>query len=366
MKKIVFLTATRAEFGKMKTLIDIMVNNKDFKVYIYVTGMHLLRKCGYTYNDILECNYKNVYPVPNQSKDTDMDLQLANTIIGFGNFVKEINPDLIIVHSDRIEALAGAIVGSFNNILTGHIGGGEYSGTIDESIRHSTSKLSHFHFVYNEEAKKRLIQMGEKENTICILGDPGIDTLLSDKLPSIEYIKKQYEIPYDTYSIFVYHPVTTELKNIDKDIKIIINSLKKSKRNYIIILPNNDTGSDIILRNYKEIHKNNRIMIFPSIKFDHYLTLLKKADFIIGNSSSGILEAEVYGIPIINIGTRQKNRSQNEDIINVDCNEEQILMSINNIKKGIKQRFTHGRGDSNKRFLNILNSVSFWKTPLQK
>ena len=162
-KRILFLSGTRADFGKLKSLIEITRNSDLFDVHIFATGMHLQQKYGYTVNEIIKCGYKNIFKYINHTSEKTMDLTLAKTIEGLSNYVREFNPDLIIVHGDRIEALAGAIVGSLNNILVSHIEGGEVSGTIDELIRHSVSKMSHTHFVSNSKANERLIQMGESK-----------------------------------------------------------------------------------------------------------------------------------------------------------------------------------------------------------
>jgi UDP-N-acetylglucosamine 2-epimerase (hydrolysing) len=154
---------------------------------------------------------------------------------------------MIIVHGDRVEALAGAIIGSFNNTLVTHIEGGEISGTIDELIRHAITKLSHIHFVSNKEAEKRLIQMGELKNSIFVIGSPDVDIMYSDNLPSIEETTEHYEIPFDDYSILIYHPVTTELETLGNDINEVVSATIESDRNYIVIYPNNDAGSDIII-----------------------------------------------------------------------------------------------------------------------
>jgi len=162
MKKIIFVTATRADYGKLKSLISIIQKNKKYKVYIFVTGMHNLKKYGSTYDEILKDKFKNIFRFNNQ-KNKKMDMMLSSTIYGFSKFVKKTSPDLIIVHGDRVESLASSIVGCLNNVKVAHIEGGEVSGTVDEILRHSISKLSHIHFVTNAQAKKRLIQMGEKK-----------------------------------------------------------------------------------------------------------------------------------------------------------------------------------------------------------
>ena len=154
IKKIVFLTGTRADFGKIKSLIEIARANQAFEVHIFATGMHMDKKYGYTVIELEKYGYDNIYKYINHNAESSMDITLSRTIEGFANYIRLIEPDIIIVHGDRIEALAGATVGALNNILVAHIEGGELSGTVDELIRHAVSKLSHVHFVANEEAKK--------------------------------------------------------------------------------------------------------------------------------------------------------------------------------------------------------------------
>jgi len=160
MKKIVFLTGTRADFGKLKSLMTISQSSDNFEVHIFATGMHLIDKYGKTINEIYKSGFNNIFPFINHDDIVHMDRNLAKTIDGFSHYISEIKPDLIVVHGDRIEAMAGAIVGSLNNILVAHIEGGEVSGTIDELIRHSISKLSHIHLVSNIEAKKQIDSNG--------------------------------------------------------------------------------------------------------------------------------------------------------------------------------------------------------------
>lgn len=190
MKKIVFVTATRADYGKMKSLIAGMQKNKDYEVLVFVTGMHNLKKFGSTYKEVYKNKIKNIYKFKNQKLNDNMDHILSKTIKGFSEFIKFKKLDLIVFHGDRIEFLACAIVGCLNNIKTAHIEGGEVSGTVDEILRHSISKLSHAHFVTNNIAKKRLRQMGEKNNSIFVIGSPDVDIIKSKKLPKIIAVKK--------------------------------------------------------------------------------------------------------------------------------------------------------------------------------
>ena len=368
IRKIVFLTGTRADFGKLKPLMDIVEMSELFECFIFVTGMHTLSKYGSTYQEIEKYGYKKIFVYMNQTSTTDQDIILANTITGFSNFVKEISPDMLVVHGDRIEAFAGAIIGSINNILVSHIEGGELSGTIDELIRHAITKLSHLHYVANKDAKNRLIQMGESLERIFIIGSPDIDIMKSKELPTLKEVKEYYEIPFENYAVFIIHPVTTELDTLKDQIENVVSALIESKKNYVVIYPNNDMGSNIILDEYKRIDTSHNFKIFPSIRFQYFLTLLKNADFIIGNSSTGIREAEIYGTPTINIGTRQRNRTKNNLIINVQAVKQFILDAIKKTEgKQIESVSFFGQeGDSAKKFFELLNNEKIWKISCQK
>ena len=368
MKKILFLTGTRADFGKIKSLISILDNHQEFETFVFVTGMHMQKEYGYTLIEIERCNFKNVHAFENHTHETTMDLTLAKTIEGFSSYCKKINPDLIVIHGDRVETLAGAIVGSLNNILVAHIEGGELSGTVDELIRHSVTKLSHIHFVSNHEAAKRLTQMGEMKSSIFTIGSPDIDIMSSDDLPPLEIVKNYYQINFDQYAIVMFHPVTTEAKQMKQYADDFVESLLGFDENFVVIFPNNDFGSKNILEAYHKIAENKRFRIFPSLRFEYFLVLLKNAKFIIGNSSAGIREAPYYGIPVINIGTRQQNRTLNTNIINVDYQKENIdnaLQSVGSNKiKIVVNDF--GDGNSTELFLSSLLTSDIWKINQQK
>src|SRR4028118_1730069 len=259
-RKILFLTGTRADFGKMKPLMTEVKNAADFEYAIFATGMHVLSRYGSTVIEIQRAGFKNIYSHINQdgSVNSQMDFVLANTIQGLGHYMREFAPDLLVVHGDRIEALAGAIVGALNNILVAHVEGGEVSGTIDALIRHAVSKLSHLHFVSNEGARKRLIQMGESPDAVFVIGSPDIDIMLSDKLPALTAVKRKYEIPFAEYAIFAFHPVTTELHLLRRHTEAVIDAVDASGLNFVVIYPNNDAGSEIILEGLERLRDNPR------------------------------------------------------------------------------------------------------------
>jgi UDP-N-acetylglucosamine 2-epimerase (hydrolysing) len=367
-KTILFVTGTRADFGKLKPLIARVAAADDFDHRIFATGMHMLSRYGSTVSEIVNSGFQNIYPYLNQDPfgSSGMDLALANTIQGLGHYVREFSSDLIVVHGDRIEALAGATVGALNNLLVAHIEGGEVSGTVDELLRHAISKLSHIHFVANEEARNRLVQMGEESDPIFVIGSPDIDVMLSDSLPSLGEVRRHYEIPFDEYSIFVYHPVTTELTGLEERADRIWNALLASNRNFVVIHPNNDSGSDVLLRILSRYAENPRFRCLPSMRFEFFLALLKHSQSIVGNSSAGIREAPVYGVPTINIGTRQSNRFAHASIRNVPDDLAAILEALRNTPPHFAPSNHFGDGNSAEQFMACLRSQTFWSTRKQK
>lgn len=368
-KRIVFITGTRADYGKLKSLISVIEASDDFEAFVFVSGMHLLAAFGDTYKDILKDGYRNIYMAKDIGLSEKMDISLANTIKSFSSYISRIEPDLIVVHGDRIDALAGAIVGMLNNVRVAHIEGGEVTGTVDESMRHAISKMVHSHFTANEESKIRLIQLGEQEKNIFVIGSPDIDIMLSDSLPNIEDVKKKYNIDYNSFAILIYHPVTTEWDKIKKNAREVIKATQESNRNYIVIYPNNDFGSELIIEQLKGIQANTRFKTFPSLPLEDFLILLKSSDFIIGNSSAGIRESCVYGVPAIDIGTRQRNRYPKGVLANIIHSEENAVSIKRCIEQVDNYRYKsnyYGTGKSAEIFIKILRGRKIFKQNIQK
>ncbi|TMC55071.1 MAG: UDP-N-acetylglucosamine 2-epimerase (hydrolyzing) [Chloroflexi bacterium] len=367
-RRVLFVTGTRADFGKLKPLIREVACREEFEYRIFATGMHMLSRYGLTVNEIYRSGFDHIYPYVNQdgSVNTQMDLVLANTIQGLGHFVREFPPDLIVVHGDRVETLAGAIVGALNNTLVAHIEGGEISGTVDELIRHAVSKLSHLHFVANDDARVRLMQMGETCESISVIGSPDVDVMLSDSLPSMDEVRAHYDIAFGHYGILLYHPVTTEVAGLRERIATVVSAVQRSDWNFVVLYPNNDTGSDVILETVLKLQGNSRFRCLPSMRFEYFLTLLKHARAVVGNSSCGVREAPVYGVPSVNIGTRQANRYRYPSIVDVLEDETSILAALDHLPRAIPPSFHFGRGQSAKLFVGSLQTPRMWATPRQK
>ncbi|QKF63255.1 UDP-N-acetylglucosamine 2-epimerase [Campylobacter mucosalis] len=367
-KKLLFITGTRADFGKLKPLLSYIEKSDEFELFVIVTGMHMLSLYGSTYREVIKQNYKNIYLINNQFIDEPMGSILGNSINILSRFFTEINPDMVFVHGDRIEALAGALAACFERKLVCHIEGGELSGTIDDSIRHAISKFAHIHLVANNEAKNRLIKMGENKGNIFIIGSPDIDVMSSNTLPNLKDAKEYYDIDFNSYAISMFHPVTTEFDYMQEYTKQYFKAIDDSNKNFIVIYPNNDLGSKFILSQIDKMRDCKKFKIFPSIRFEYFLVLLKNAEFIIGNSSAGVREAPFYGVNTINVGTRQNNRSTSKFVYNCWYDSNEILKAISNLKPNspLNKDTSFGSGDSLSKFIEFIHNDKIWQTNLQK
>lgn len=366
-KKVLFVTGTRADYSKLKPLIEAAVDCKpELEPGVFITGMHLLADYGSTHMEISSFSDWD-YRFINQNEGDTAPAILAKTISGLSDFMREISPDLIVVHGDRLEAMAAALVGAASNTLVAHVEGGEVSGTIDDSYRHAISKLSQIHLVSNERARQRLHSLGENPASTWAIGSPELDLMHSTDLPSIEEVRTRYAIPWERFAIAIIHPVATEAQLAGSQAEVFIGSLIESGLNYVVIESNNDLGSAPIRSRIRELNLNANFRILPSMRFEHFLTLLKNAEFIAGNSSAGVREAPHYGVPAINVGSRQNGRVSSKMVQNVEFNREAILEAISGV--GFVERVPEhnfGDGRSAVRFKEILQSGVIWDTPLQK
>ena len=367
MKRLLFLTATRAEFGKLKPLLRAVANCDDLEHLIVATGMHLIDRYGRTEIEITRAGFTNLRTFGNDADDAPMDAILARTVDGLGAIVREWKPDMIVVHGDRVEALAGAIVGALNNVLVGHVEGGEFSGTVDELMRHAVSKLSHVHFVANEPARDVLLQLGEQPDTIFVVGSPEVDVMLGADLPSLDDVRTYYDIPFESYALLAFHPVTTEVDDMDRQARELVAAARASGDNFVAVYPNNDAGGRDILGHIDALRSEPRFRIIPSIRFEYFQTLLKHAKYILGNSSSGVREAGVFGTPAVNVGSRQRGRNSSPLIVDVEPTTADITRGIERVTTLSRAPMTmFGDGRSAERFLSVVRDDATWKISHQK
>lgn len=371
MKKIVFLTGTRADYGKIKSLLKTIEASHLFELHVFVTGMHMSKRHGETWREVIRDGYEHIHLDRSLevSGSLAMSQGLALIMTSFTRYVTDLKLDLVVVHGDRIEATAGALVSVLNNIRLAHIEGGEVSGTIDESLRHAISKLANEHLVASDEAKNTLVRLGENPKRIHVIGSPDIDVMFNYELPSVEEAKAHYDIGFNRFSLALFHPTTTQFDVLPQQARIFVDAMVKSGRNYVVIYPNNDLGHEIILNSYRTLASNPHFRLFPSIRFEYFLSLMKMADFVIGNSSAGVRESCVYGIPSIDIGDRQAGRYQTDLIKNIQhCSfdEDEILRAIEKAPTCRIQSSQFGDGCSSSHMLALLKNPEFWCSSLQK
>ena len=208
--------------------------------------------------------------------------------------------------------------------------------------------------------------MGELDESIFVIDSPEIDVMLSDRLPDLSEVRKAYEIPFSDYAIFMYHPVTMEVGTLKRNIESVLDALEESGMNYIAIYPNNDNGTAVIMEALTRVRGNPRFRLIPSVRFESFLTLMKHARAMVANSSAGIREAPVFGIPTINIGSRQRNRYNGSSILNVPEEKAPILNALNNLPVSVVPSLHFGKGESAKSFIEELRNQKLWRTPLHK
>ena len=366
MTNISFISGTRADYGKIKPYIDFLCNQENKKVFVFTTGMNMLKKYGSTYKFIKsDLKKKCIVRTDKKFKPTSTALETAHILKTYDKHLKKDKIDFVFVHGDRPEVLAAAQAAVFNNIPVCHIEAGDFSGSVDELIRHATSKLSHRFLVADEMAKQTLLQMGEKEDSIFITGNSSLAFKIEDPT------KKELSLlnSYKNYGVLIYHPVTTlDKKILKEEIDSLMSALDKSEKDYVVILPNNDLGSEIILKTYQKYATNEKFHFIKSFSFNAFNYLLKNADFLIGNSSCGIKEAPFYQVPVIDIGCRQNNRFEHLNLKDfyhlndLSKIEETILKIQNKKKKPIKYHYREA-------FFKTLKKVftdDFFKTKVQK
>lgn len=365
-RKLIFVTGTRADFGKLEPLA-VAASKNGFDVSFFVTGMHMMEAYGTTKIEVHRTPNVSVYEFLNQRPGDPQDTILAKTMIGFSDFLQEHTPDLVLVHGDRVEALACALVCATNYVRCAHIEGGEVSGTIDELFRHCNSKLAYCHFVSSETAAKRVKALGEDEASIYVIGSPELDFHAKPSGITLDDVLERYQIASRDYGICTLHPVTSEAADMGRQAADLFKVLEQSGKYFVIIRPNNDPGSEGILDVLNALPKD-RFRILPSMRFAHFSELMKNAACMIGNSSAGVREAPFVGISSLDVGTRQTNRSFAASIFKAKAEEIDKVAGFLDQQWGVKYSGQNefGQGDATAQFIQVLKSEDFWARSFQK
>lgn len=379
MRKIAVITGTRAEYGLLYWIIKGIHEDSELELQLIVTGMHLSPEFGLTVKEI----EKDGFPIAERveillSSDTETAIATSMGIgmIGFAKAYERLKPELLLVLGDRFEILSAVAAAIPFRVPVAHIHGGESTeGAMDELFRHAITKMSHIHFAATEIYRKRIIQMGENPDNVFCFGAPGLDNIYKLQLMGKEELCNELDIPSDKkIGVVTYHPVTLEKDTADVHISEILKALKKFPDIFwFFTLPNADTGGRIIIKRIKDFaNENGSCKVFASLGQVKYLSLLKNADIMVGNSSSGLVEAPYFELPVVNIGERQKGRIKAKNVIDVISSEKEIS---NAIYKGISMEFKnsikgidnpYGFGNASERILNVLKTVRLGENMIKK
>ena len=365
-RTILFVTGTRADYGKMEPLA-LAAQEQGHQVTFFVTGMHMMAQYGSTKQEVHRKNKFNVIEFMNQRPGDAQDIILAKTVTGFSDCIQELRPDLVVIHGDRVEAVACSFVCASNYVRSAHVEGGEVSGTIDEIFRHCTTKLSWAHLVSSNKAQQRILRLGESPQNIHVIGSPELDIHRQASGVELKQVLERYGIKTSDYGICIFHPVTSEQDHLDIDVQTLFDTLEISGRYFVVILPNNDPGSEVINKRLLQLPQES-FRVLPSMRFNYFSELMKNAKVIIGNSSVGVREAPFMGVPSIDIGTRQNNRSEALSVHQVQAaTSVGIIRAIDqNWGKRFVSDKSFGEGSATESFIKLLSNVNFWDQPLQK
>jgi len=365
-KRLLFITGTRADYGKLEPLA-VAAQQAGFAISFFITGMHMMRRYGETRLEVRRFPGAEFFEFVNQREGDAQEFILSKTILGFSDFVHEHRPDLVIIHGDRVEALAASIVCAMKYIPSAHIEGGEVSGTIDESIRHCNTKLCATHFVSSDAAKARVLALGEAPDSVYNIGSPELDTHARPSGVSIEEVKSRYAIPFDDFGIAVFHPVTSEADTIGAQAASLFGRLEASGKCFVVIAPNNDPGTEDIFAVLERLPRE-RFRLIPSMRFNYFSELMKHAAVMVGNSSAGVREAPFLGLPSLDVGTRQQSRAEAPSITACSAFDTEVIDAFLASRWAKRQPGdqSFGSGDAAKRFVETLQQPSYWNRSLQK
>lgn len=368
IKNICVVTGSRADYNYLKLTMEKIDKSSKLKLLLVVTGMHLLRKHGRTIDLIKKDGFSIKKTIPmykeKDRSNKDLGMSIGKAIIKFTKTFVELQPDLILILGDRFEPFVATIAASTLKIPIAHIHGGDVSGTIDENIRHAITKLAHIHFPASPKSEERIRLCGEEKWRIYMVGSPTIDLIMAEPLLNKKEICTKLDLnDAEKLIVCLQHPNFFEAENAGKQMKITLQNLKELNAEVIIIYPNNDMGSDLIINEIKKVENNPKFKVFKHLERLDYLSLLKNADLLIGNSSGGLIESPIFKIPVINIGTRNEGREKAENVISVDYNYENIKLAI---KEALSPEFKkkcenvvnpYGDGTASDKIIKVLEDL---------
>jgi len=377
MRKIAVITGTRAEYGIFKSVLREIEANPNLDLSLIVIGMHLSPEFGYTIKEIEEDGFKIDAKIDVlHSKDTGaaMSKSIGKCMVKTARALERIKPDVLLILGDRSEMLVGAVSATYMGIPLAHIHGGDISGNVDEPVRHAITKLAHIHFAATKESADRIIKMGEEPWRVYVVGAPGLDLILNETLVEPSELAKKCGLDLSKpVLLVVQHSVVTEADDAPNQIRETLEAIIELGYQTILIYPNADAGGRRMIEVIKEYEKYPFIKTFRSVPHKEYLSFMKLASVMVGNSSSGIIEAPSFGLPVVNIGTRQMGRQRAENVIDVNYDRKEIKVAIQKalydekFREKVKgSKNFYGDGKAGIRIANVLSEIKIDKRLLEK
>lgn len=367
MKKILFITGSRGEWGYIRPILRLIEQRNDIDYRLVVTNMHLLPAYGSSYREIEKDGFKIHYKI-HMSLDGYSHFTMAKSLgiflTSLPDIIENEKPDWVVLAGDRGEQLMGAIAAGYTYTPVAHIQAGEISGNIDGMARHAIGKFVHLHFASNEDAKERLIKLGEEEFRVHNVGAPQLDEMVNAQYTELPEIERKMCVDLQAgYILSVMHPVTEESSRAKEQAEMLIKCLNTFDLPKVMILPNNDAGSNDI-KYAIDHYRDGEYHIYANLKRQDYLGLLKNCKCIVGNSSSGLLEAPTFRTPAVNIGCRQNMRFRGNNVIDVGFDKNAIIEAM---EKAMSPEFKtfllnncdnpYGDGKSSEKILRLLTET---------
>jgi len=376
-RKICVVTGTRAEYGLLYWLMKSIEDDPKLKLQVIATGMHLSSEFGLTYNEIEKDGFmidRKIEMLLSSDSPSAISKSTGLGMVGFADAYNELDPGVVVILGDRFELLAAAAAALFARIPIAHIHGGEATaGAFDEAIRHSITKIAWWHFVAADEYKKRVIQLGENPERVFKVGGVGVDAIRKAKLLSKNELMKKTNIKFGKKNLLVtYHPVTLENQSSKKYFQVLLDTLHELEDAYLIFtMPNADSDSRIIKEMIDEcvVNHSNRSIAFTSMGHLNYLSTLQFVDGVIGNSSSGLLEAPTFKIGTINIGDRQKGRLKAKSVIDCEPTKQSIQNAFFTLFSEDFQKMLpsvvnpYGEGNATEKIMDVLKNKAIPQEP---
>ncbi len=335
MKKICVITGTRAEYGLLRKLIELLEASESLECQLVVTGTHLEEHFGMTVKEIEEDGKVIDYRIPIlevEDSPTSTAIAMGKALVGFSNAFVELEPDLLVVLGDRFEILSAAVAAQLHKIPVAHIHGGESTeGLIDEAFRHSITKMSQIHFVANEIYRKRVIQLGEDPKSVFNVGGMGVDAISNFSAYSREELQNLLDIKFLSKNLIItHHPVTLEKDPGGREMTSLLEALSSLEDTTLLFtMPNSDPGHNVLVEHIKKfVSENKNAYFFPSLGERVYYSCLRQIDGVVGNSSSGLIEVPTFKKGTINIGTRQKGRIKASSVIDCEADADAIRNAV--------------------------------------